>query len=121
MVVRIICYVLIVVCVSVLVIVKKRVDADTIKAIKKYAFLAVVEAQQIFGKDTGKLKHDCVLARLAKAFPDLFKLLKDDEIDNIIAQAKKKLNDMMANDEYIANAVNLLINDFSTEDNDDTQ
>lgn len=121
MVLQLICYVVIVVCLALTVVGKKNADANTIKSIKKYTFMAVVEAQQVFGIDTGKLKHDYVLGRLADAYPNLFKLLSDDEVDIIIAQAKKKLNDMMADDQHIADVVNCLMNDFTQEDEDGTQ
>jgi hypothetical protein len=121
MITQLICYAVIVICIGVGVVHKKHADADTIKSIKKYTFMAVVEAQQVFGIDTGKLKHDYVLGRLADAYPDLFKLLNDDEVDVIIAQAKKKLNDMMADDQHIADVVNCLMNDFTQEDKDGTQ
>lgn len=121
MVLQLICYVVIVICLALVVVSKKNTDANTIKSIKKYTFMVVVEAQQVFGIDTGKLKHDYVLGRLADAYPDLFKLLSDDEVDVIIAQAKKKLNDMMADDQHIADVVNCLMNDFTREDEDGTQ
>lgn len=116
MVLQLICYVVIVVCLALIIVGKKNADANEIKAIKKYAFMAVVEAQQVFGIDTGNLKHDYVLGRLADAYPNLFKLLSDEEVDIIIAQAKKKLNDMMADDQNIADVVNCLMNDFTQED-----
>ena len=121
MVLQLICYAVIVVCLALTVVGKKNADANAIKSIKKYTFMAVVEAQQVFGIDTGKLKHDYVLGRLADAYPNLFKLLSDEEVDIIIAQAKKKLNDMMEDDQHIADVVNCLMNDFTQEDEDGTQ
>ncbi len=121
MVIEIICYATVAIALSLVIISKKRADADTIKTIKKYTFLAVVEAQQIFGRHTGDIKRDYVIAKLAEAFPSLHRLLNDDEINNIIAQAKEKFKAMTDNNEYITDAFNALMDDITREDKDGTQ
>lgn len=121
MVIEIICYATVAIALSLVIISKKRADANTIKTIKKYTFLAVVEAQQIFGRHTGDIKRDYVIAKLSEAFPSLFRLLNDDEINDIIAQAKEKLKAMMDDNQYITDAVNALMNDITQEDKDGAQ
>lgn len=119
--IRFVCYTVIVVCLSLIIISKKRADADTIKTIKKYTFLAVVEAQQIFGRHNGDIKRDYVITKLAEAFPSLHRLLDDDEINSIVAQAKKKFKAMTDNNECVTDVFNTLMDDITREDKDVTQ
>lgn len=89
----------------------KHITPDEVAAFKGAAMKAVIEAQNLFGEGTGKLKLQFVTANLAEKFPRVYDFLGEEVVEELIGKAKKALVNLANDNDTIAAVLDVTLED----------